>query len=74
MKEAVLSEESANNIRNMQTKYERERSDLIELQRALLEEKQKEILDSIRYAKRIQNSLLPTDLYIHRNLKRLLKE
>ncbi|MFL5764219.1 MAG: tetratricopeptide repeat protein [Bacteroidia bacterium] len=74
MKEAVLSEESANNIRNMQTKYERERSDLIEIQKTLLEEKQKEILDSIRYAKRIQNSLMPTEKYIDKNIKRLKGE
>lgn len=35
-------------------------------QKAEVEEKQKEILDSIHYAKRIQNSLLPTDKYINR--------
>ncbi len=40
-------------------------------QKALVEEKQKEILDSIRYAKRIQNSLLPPFTYIDRTLKRL---
>ena len=40
----------------------------------LTEEKNKEILDSIRYAKRIQTSLLPTDMYIKKilNNKRLL--
>ena len=74
LKEEVLSEESANNIRNMQTKYERERSDLISAQKIELEEKQKEILDSIHYAKRIQQSLLPTDIYIDKNLKRLQKK
>lgn len=37
------------------------------------EEKQKEILDSIHYAKRIQNALLPNDSYIYRNLNRLKK-
>jgi hypothetical protein len=31
--------------------------------------KQKEIIDSITYAKRIQESLLPTSNYIHKNLK-----
>lgn len=35
------------------------------------EEKQKEILDSIRYAKRIQHTLLPSEKYVERNLKRL---
>ncbi len=39
-------------------------------QKHLVEEKQKEILDSIHYAKRIQNSLLPTDKYIERILKK----
>ncbi|MCC7303258.1 MAG: tetratricopeptide repeat protein [Bacteroidia bacterium] len=37
----------------------------IENQKILVEEKQKEILDSIHYAKRIQNSLMPTEKYIH---------
>ena len=36
------------------------------------EEKQKEILDSIFYARRIQRSLLTTEKYIGRNLKRLM--
>ena len=38
-------------------------------QKELVEEKQKEILDSIRYAKRIQNSLMPTETFIDRILK-----
>ncbi len=44
---------------------------LVEHQKNLVEVKQKEIMDSIRYAKRIQQSLMPTDKYIHRNLKQL---
>ncbi|MES2761360.1 MAG: tetratricopeptide repeat protein [Bacteroidota bacterium] len=40
-------------------------------QKHMLEEKQKEILDSIHYAKRIQTALLPSDKFIDRNLKRL---
>jgi len=36
-------------------------------------EKQKDILDSIRYAKRIQQSLLPNEKYLDKNLKRLTK-
>lgn len=44
-----------------------------EKQKALVEEKQKEILDSIHYAKRIQRSLLPTEKYIERNLNNLKK-
>ena len=36
-----------------------------------IEEKQKEILDSIHYARRIQNSLLPTEKYIEKKLRSL---
>jgi tetratricopeptide (TPR) repeat protein len=43
---------------------------LITEQKAIVEEKQKEILDSIHYAKRIQQSLLPTERYIARVLDR----
>lgn len=49
---------------------------LIELQKKLVEDqknmvdiKQKEILDSIHYAKRIQTSLLPSEKYLDRHLK-----
>ncbi len=38
-------------------------------QKLIIEQKQKEILDSIRYAKRIQKSLLPTEKYLEKNLK-----
>ena len=40
-------------------------------QKNIIEEKQKEILDSIKYAKRIQTSLLPTEKYIARNLEQI---
>jgi tetratricopeptide (TPR) repeat protein len=43
----------------------------IEKQKELVEEKQKEILDSIRYARRIQRSLLTSEKYIERSLGRL---
>jgi hypothetical protein len=46
---------------------------IISRQKEIVEEKQKEVLDSIRYAKRIQNSLLPTDRYIDKVLKRSKK-
>ncbi len=46
-------------------------NDIISLQKVLVEEKQKEILDSIHYAKRIQRSLLPTEKYIHKTINRL---
>jgi tetratricopeptide (TPR) repeat protein len=40
-------------------------------QKAVIEEKQKEILDSIRYAKRIQTAHLPSEKYLDQSLKRL---
>lgn len=43
------------------------------LQKEIIEEKNKDITASIVYAKRIQQSLLPTDKYIDKTLKRLKK-
>jgi tetratricopeptide (TPR) repeat protein len=43
----------------------------ISRQKDLIEEKQKEILDSIHYARRIQNALITSERYIERSLKRL---
>jgi tetratricopeptide (TPR) repeat protein len=45
----------------------------ISRQKELIEEKQKEILDSIYYARRIQRSLLPTPRYVARILQHLHK-
>jgi tetratricopeptide (TPR) repeat protein len=42
---------------------------IIEQQKELVTEKNKEILDSINYAKRIQTALLPNEKYIERKLK-----
>lgn len=42
-------------------------------QKELIEEKQKEILDSILYARRIQNALMPHSRYIERKLTALKK-
>ena len=44
---------------------------LIEKQKELVEIKQKEILDSIHYAKKIQSSLLTSEKYIERNMAKL---
>lgn len=44
---------------------------IITLQKEIVEEKQTAIMDSIRYAKKIQRSMLPTEKYIQRNLNRL---
>lgn len=54
-------------------KNKQKANEIIFAQKQLVEEKQKEILDSIRYAKRIQQSLLPTEKYIQKNLTRLQK-
>ncbi len=43
----------------------------IEAQKKLIEEKNKEVMDSIRYARRIQTSLLPTEVYIGKSIDRL---
>jgi tetratricopeptide (TPR) repeat protein len=44
---------------------------IIKKQKIIIEEKNKDITDSIRYAKRIQQSQLPTEKYITKNLDRL---
>ena len=51
-----------------------EQKKAVEEQKVLVEEKQKEIIDSITYARRIQRSLLPTENYIEKQLKRLIKK
>jgi Tetratricopeptide repeat len=51
----------------------KQKNKIISHQKNLVEEKQKEILASIHYAKRIQRSLLPTEKYIDKSLKRLKK-
>lgn len=51
----------------------RRQKNIIENQKLIVELKQREILDSIHYARRIQNSLLPSENYIEKSLKRLLK-
>jgi tetratricopeptide (TPR) repeat protein len=47
---------------------------LAEHQKDIIEEKQKEILDSIHYAKRIQNSLITSEKYILSNITRMRKD
>jgi tetratricopeptide (TPR) repeat protein len=54
-------------------KVSRIKSNLIAEQKRVVEEKQEEILDSIRYAKRIQTALLTSEKYIARNLNNLIK-
>jgi tetratricopeptide (TPR) repeat protein len=44
---------------------------IIELQKEIVEEKQKEIVDSIRYARRIQLAQIPSEKQVYRSLERL---
>jgi tetratricopeptide (TPR) repeat protein len=47
----------------------KKQKNIIGQQKHIVEQKQKEILDSIHYAKRIQKALLPSEKYIARTLK-----
>lgn len=60
-------------IIEMQKQEVEQQKQEVEQQKIMVEEHQKEILDSIRYARRIQLSLLPSDLYMERSLNRLKK-
>ncbi len=51
-----------------------EKNSLIEKQKHEVEEKQKEILDSIRYAKRIQTALITNENYIASQLNKLINQ
>jgi len=51
----------------------KKQKEVIEFQKVVVEEKQLQIIDSIKYARRIQQSLLPTEKYIAKNLNRLKK-
>lgn len=51
----------------------KERTEEIVKQKELIEAKQKEIIDSIRYAKRIQDAMLPRIKIIENKIKRLKK-
>ncbi|MBA3682747.1 MAG: tetratricopeptide repeat protein [Bacteroidetes bacterium] len=46
----------------------------VEAKNLIIEHKQKEIIDSIKYAQRIQNAHLPKESYITKNLNRLKKD
>lgn len=46
------------------------KNEIIAEQKHVVEEKQKEILDSIRYAKRIQMSLLASEKYIQKSIEK----
>jgi tetratricopeptide (TPR) repeat protein len=55
-------------------KQKQKANEVIAAQKHLVDEKQKEILDSIRYAKRIQTALMPSEKYIDKSLKQLNKK
>lgn len=55
-------------------KTTREKNRIIAEQKTIVEEKQREVMDSILYAKRIQNSLLASEKYMDKHLRRLRKE
>jgi predicted PurR-regulated permease PerM len=67
-------QKEANRIISKQKQEVEAKNLLINTQKELLEEKQKEILDSINYARRIQRAHLPTNKYIAKSLGRLKKE
>jgi tetratricopeptide (TPR) repeat protein len=77
--DAAMKAKSAqfvNRIENAQKEAEINRLKNVELKNAYEEiaVKNKDITDSIIYARRIQTSLLPTEKYIEKNLNRLKKE
>lgn len=82
IKSQLLSDDASNNIKKIQTQFEKEKSEKeaeierlknVELKKAYkeIEEKNKEIIDSITYATRIQKSLMPSEIYIEKSIKRL---
>jgi tetratricopeptide (TPR) repeat protein len=85
LKTEVTGETANNRITEMQKKMAAEKSEKeaeierlknVELANAnhIISERNKEILDSIRYAKRIQLSLLPTEKFMERALARLREQ
>lgn len=52
----------------------RKTNKILKAQKEIIEEKNKDITDSIYYARRIQRSLLPPEKYIQKNLDRLKKK
>lgn len=67
---AYRQKQKANEIITEQKNEVEKQKSIIEKQKQLVEEHQKEILDSIRYAKRIQRALLPTEKYISKYFKK----
>ncbi len=72
IREAVVSSLHSKNelIHNLDKRVAEKTAEVVK-KNELLEEKQKEILDSIHYARRIQYTLLPAEKYISRILQKL---
>jgi hypothetical protein len=68
-KQQILAEQNS----VLEQKVQERTAEVVE-QKEMLEEKQKEILDSIRYAKRIQVSLLPSEKYFNRIFEKLKRK
>jgi len=65
-----VTKRQKNIIENQKLEVEQQKA-VVEKAHLLLEEKNNEVLASIRYAKRIQDALLTSQKYIERNIKRL---
>lgn len=61
-------------LRKQAEEKAREALDELTKQHALVEDKNREILDSIRYARRIQRSLITNEKYIHAHLSALQRQ
>ena len=61
-------------VLNKRLRTTRQQKQLIELQKFSLEQKNKEIIDSITYAKRIQDAMLTSGTYIEKEIKKLNAE
>lgn len=79
LKTEVSGEQAANRVKHLQTQYATEKSEKeteihrlknVELKKAYeeIEEKNKNIVDSINYAKRIQQAILPSDSEVKKML------
>ena len=58
------------NVARKQKKIIEEQKEKVDAAFEKLHEKNKEVMDSINYARRIQSSLLPTEKYISKKLER----
>lgn len=68
-KDLLKKQQQLENIVNERTAELVIRSKEIETQKHIIEEKQKETIDSIKYAQRIQNALLASKTLLNKNLK-----